>query len=406
MNFLRDTRLIVRRTAAFGADLAILLLGLSFLCVVLLSSGDRQYGCAWNGLFIGIILSYFGLSEAMSSGQTLGKRLLGIRLRSPTGRPVTFYQSFGRIAVLLLLAEAATTVYLLLGVAGIFPRSDEALSIVGKTVSTIWPISLVLGRGRLCLHDLLFQTEVVNARGQSNDHASVSISWYVPTCILTSLLTAVGFVSLCAHTGANVVTWFDRLSASEKREFMELGGCLDDLALGIENGPEFLSGDRMFLLFGWDQRTWKHWPVRRACIAVPDAVREGRIVFNGHVHYVIHVTRRGISSFVFQSHAAEKIAERGMRRGFFVTIEFVHESRVWVFAHTVTKRYMAFAYASEEDRHSVIEARLEPDYCTVIDVKFAWGKWVSGIQKMPPRVSHTASAWSLPRLSRDTRGSQ
>lgn len=95
-----------RRLAAYLLDLVIIIVPLVVLIVAIAASDPSEDGAAWIVVVVAYIATivlpfiYFTYFHGEPSGQTPGKRLLGIRVVSDeTGRSIGFGRAFGRYAI-------------------------------------------------------------------------------------------------------------------------------------------------------------------------------------------------------------------------------------------------------------------------------------------------------------------
>jgi uncharacterized RDD family membrane protein YckC len=96
-----------RRFAAYVVDLLIILVPLIVLIAAVVAADPSEDSAAWFvviAAYIGTIVLpflYFTYFHGETSGQTLGKRLLRIRVVSDeTGRSIGFGRAFGRYAII------------------------------------------------------------------------------------------------------------------------------------------------------------------------------------------------------------------------------------------------------------------------------------------------------------------
>jgi uncharacterized RDD family membrane protein YckC len=138
------------RGARFGAaliDNIILFVGVIVIAIVIgvlavLMAGKPSEGTAaviglsiYGFLFLGIV-GYEGLMLSRYNGQTLGKKLVGIKVVAPDGGPVTTGQAWGRGGARLLL---------------------------GMTIGVI-DVLFIFSKNRTTLHDRMAKTRVVMAK--------------------------------------------------------------------------------------------------------------------------------------------------------------------------------------------------------------------------------------------------
>jgi uncharacterized RDD family membrane protein YckC len=147
------------RPLAFGIDLLLLGVFGALLGAYRFDLLARMGG--WGRLFgFGIALLYFGLlNSSLGNGQTLGKRLMKIRVVGRSGRPISVVRSFVRFTLLgapFFLNGAALPVGF-----GVLPIA-AAVVILGEGGALIL-LYLANRRTRQSLHDLLVGTFVVRA---------------------------------------------------------------------------------------------------------------------------------------------------------------------------------------------------------------------------------------------------
>jgi uncharacterized RDD family membrane protein YckC len=97
-----------RRAAAFIIDWVILYALDFFVAAVAFAvgyaAGGSTAGLLLGGLVAFIVFGgYWVYGEGRPSGQTLGKRMVGIRVRAASGGPAGYGKAFGRNAVMFLL---------------------------------------------------------------------------------------------------------------------------------------------------------------------------------------------------------------------------------------------------------------------------------------------------------------
>ena len=102
--------------------------------------------------------AYYGFTQART-GQTLGKRLVGIRVVLLRGAPVSARAAWGRSAVYVLGGALTPAAVLLLG--GPSPAAVVLDVVVGAF--GVIDLLLVFGPARRCLHDYVAGTRVVRA---------------------------------------------------------------------------------------------------------------------------------------------------------------------------------------------------------------------------------------------------
>lgn len=131
-----------------------------------------------SGLVAGVLgilfgIAYYALVPALMGGQTLGKRLLGVRIVSRRGGPVPPIRIVGRQIVGLMVVEGAAvgTSTVIWQTASLLAGADIVVpALAVGTVTTLASLCVcALNAGHRALHDLLFGTVVVSSgdRGAS-----------------------------------------------------------------------------------------------------------------------------------------------------------------------------------------------------------------------------------------------
>ena len=252
MNVRRPISLIARRAIAFAFDLAFLLFLLGLGCIVASIVVDDEFlNPAWSPILIGAVLSYFGVFESLRSGQTPGKRMTGIHLEMSSGQRVTPFSAFARISLILLFPLATVLFYQLLGA---FPLTTIwgmrlAYPFLLVVSCAIWPVSAIIGGGRIGMQDFLLGT-VVKRAGVTDDPIPPLVTWLYPcTVVFVSSVVALVVVNMILSCPmATIENFFDGLTGPERLVCVHMGQAVEDLSLRIENGPEFI-GDRPTVFF-------------------------------------------------------------------------------------------------------------------------------------------------------------
>lgn len=164
MNVIADNRWIAgfwRRIGALIVDTLVLAFG-GFVLGLLLEPVFIQMG-AWAALVgFGISLGYFGvLNSRMGNGQTLGKKLLGIRVVDINNHTISFSCSLLRYAVygIPFALQAETVAW---GDASALVIYPVAFLVIGGSFSIIY-LYIFNRNTRQSLHDLVAGTFVVYA---------------------------------------------------------------------------------------------------------------------------------------------------------------------------------------------------------------------------------------------------
>jgi len=138
-----EKTIITYRLAGLGGRIIaqivdLLLLFFAFVAMIMLLGylSAIQPGMAIGAIMAGMILgpfAYFILLEGLWNGQTLGKKILGIRVRMADGTPITFTAAVGRN--LLRPADFLPMLYFV-GLAAMFtnPKSQRLGDLVAGTI--------------------------------------------------------------------------------------------------------------------------------------------------------------------------------------------------------------------------------------------------------------------------------
>jgi len=197
-----------RRIGAFAIDTIILgVVGIGL--GLILEKQFVQLG-GW-GRFVGffIALSYFGvLNSRVFDGQTVGKRLVNIRVVGGDNEPIDLFRSFARYSVL--------------GV----PFFLNGAQFTNDAIASFWiyPISVLVFGGllsvtylyifnrvtRQSLHDLAAGTYVVNAETEKSD---IGAFWRPHLVVVAALLLASAFLPVLTSQLAQNEPFNDLMSA-------------------------------------------------------------------------------------------------------------------------------------------------------------------------------------------------
>jgi uncharacterized RDD family membrane protein YckC len=350
--------LVIRRTIAFAIDfalLAILVAVPGLICLI----EQKDMPATFNLFLLVVILLYFSYFETFKSGQTYGKRLLRIRLQTESGGNVSLYQSCARICLILLLPEFSTLIENFL-VAIYSPMSSGFVLPIFLHASSlaVWPISIVIGSGRLGLHDFILDTEVVYVSKQHQLFNVKTVRGYPWIVIMGTI--AISLVCVYFLIQPMETTFRDKLNRtnrSEKLEFERLRNIASDLPLKIANGPKYISGDGQIAFNNWDLLK-----LPDTSIDFSSALSSGEISIDNHkintyVYYKVYLTPKGIWSFNVQNAIVEYIFSRAKRPGLLISIEFFQDTTALIFYQTIKKRYIGYIPledGSEEKKNTLI----------------------------------------------------
>lgn len=202
----------------FAAFVDSLILGVPALFVGYLLF-DQLSELGQNGRAIGAVISlaYFGiLNSSVGGGQTLGKRMLGVRVVGASGEPIGLPRAVIRTVILLLPFylngfDMSAFAGLVAPAESMLPAVVAMVLVFGFGLAMIY-LYIFNRKTRQSLHDLFVETYVVRA----NEGGAVDVRvWPVHVAIALALITG-GFV-LPAYVGtiAKSVATDDEFAAME-----------------------------------------------------------------------------------------------------------------------------------------------------------------------------------------------
>ncbi len=158
---------------------------------------------------------YFVGCEVLADGQTIGKRLMRLRLVAVHERAVTIYAATLRYLLIALAPMACYTAAVLLDtLLYLRPPVDFVIaSVLFHAGLLIWPISVLFGRGQVGLHDLVAKTEVVLRTDASSQVLPVRHRFVELSLLATGLASAV-----VAYTFGEGLVEMERVGTEEPRE--------------------------------------------------------------------------------------------------------------------------------------------------------------------------------------------
>jgi|GEM_PF-5738448 len=367
--------LAIRRAVAFAVDLFILgavVIGPSVLVLVLGISGIEFSRWGSSALLLAGVLSYFTVFEVLWRGQTPGKRLLSICVRATRSDTLIVCRICGRICsiimlqlVLLLFADFFTST-------GVLQNSREDLiHLFWITGVLIWPVSVIVGRGRFGLHDYWWGTEVtLSAAGDECTARTISRP-YPWICVLGSVALAVSsHYLLFAQVENRLREVIEPLTREQQLEIRRLMAGAQDLPLWVENGPQFCSGEFSCRLLEYYEGTSNQNPMKLSFLPLPQDVREGRMPLKWHAQFEIPVTQRGIASSTFQVRTAHRLFGEAVRPGLFVTVDYINAQHFSVVELVRRRRLAGFLWRdlSRDDSQYQLFV-IEPDHPSLVEVK-------------------------------------
>lgn len=119
------------------------------------------------GILFGI--AYYALVPALQNGQTLGKRVMGVRVAALDGAPASPLRLLGRQVIGLMVVEGAAvgTSTVIWQVVSLLTGGDIVMPAmaVGTVLTLASLVVCALNPRHRAIHDLLFGTVVVPAKG-------------------------------------------------------------------------------------------------------------------------------------------------------------------------------------------------------------------------------------------------
>ncbi len=168
--------ILLRRLIAFSLDCLILFLLFAAPQFLILTITGRWFldedssnvlTWAWVGVSVTLpSLAYFTLCDSSRRGMTIGKRMLGLSVRSTRGHCVTWGQALGRNIVKLIPWEAT---HIMIFFPEPFGDDDPSpgkitLMVVANVLVLLWLVAPLSDRPRFrALHDRVSATVVVAA---------------------------------------------------------------------------------------------------------------------------------------------------------------------------------------------------------------------------------------------------
>jgi uncharacterized RDD family membrane protein YckC len=165
-NEMPSAALLVRRSAAYGTDLALLLAILMPITVLLqpMLRIDLQSGYSmWRAVIVFYSIptwTYFILGDHSLAGATVGKRLLGIRVHEQLRSKVTLRQAIARTAVKLLPLELTHLIFLFADPTAADQRAQTFVLVLANLLALIYLVVTALTHGQRSVHDLVAGTAV------------------------------------------------------------------------------------------------------------------------------------------------------------------------------------------------------------------------------------------------------
>lgn len=133
---------------------------------------DYIYLLAKSGVLNSIItlactLIYFGIIQYFLKGQTVGKKLLKLKVVSASKKSINILNYLLRSLVVNdVLLNAIGVVFLLLTSKTVYTRADNIISTLISVVEAVIIFLVLTREDQRGLHDILFNTQVISTEGQ------------------------------------------------------------------------------------------------------------------------------------------------------------------------------------------------------------------------------------------------
>lgn len=121
-----------------------------------------KYKVVSNGLSVIFLIGYFGVFQMLNKGQTLGKKLMKIKVVSNSNKKLTFINYLIRIIVL------NNIIFTILNIVLVYLLKDNAFyyvtyicSLLSSLIYLVNIMMIILKRDNRGLHDILAKTKVV-----------------------------------------------------------------------------------------------------------------------------------------------------------------------------------------------------------------------------------------------------
>lgn len=326
--------LALRRLIALIIDCMLLLLPFAVvLFAVFLDLLD------WNqerdiGLYVGILL-YFSLFECLAQGQTPGKQFLSISVQTVSGRPVGAYESFSRITVLLCAPVAAQLILSCVEMSVDLEFIDAVYVnyLLLCSCLLIWPVSIIIGRGRMGVHDLLFGTIVVRSTGTPEERGGDLPRWkYLATAALVTIAISIGVASPLQQLFTPIAGVMMGNYEVEHAHFLALFNVVMQqnaaMAQEITNWPEYATGEITVTRSTWQGDASRHMRFDQSPGTMPINFEQLRPGYKSLLHYSLGVTPEGFLSGDFQHIAANLLGYQVGDPTAVIRVSFFYKRRV------------------------------------------------------------------------------
>lgn len=122
-----------------------------------------KYKVVSNGLSVVFLIGYFGVFQMLNKGQTVGKKLMKIKVVSNNNKKLTFINYLIRIVILNNIVFTILNIVLVYVLKeNTFYYTTYICSLLSSLVYLVNIMMVILKRDNRGLHDMLANTKVVN----------------------------------------------------------------------------------------------------------------------------------------------------------------------------------------------------------------------------------------------------
>ena len=279
-----------------------------------------------------LVVIYFVFWETHGTGQTPGRQLLGINIEDHAGRRLGFYESFLRIA-------AAFALPMLLGLVPdmlhMYRAADNSFGDLWISLSLqlagilLWPISILFGRGRVGLFDMVAQTEARFVSEHRSDHVTEVSDWrsVVASIAVTALISMVGSWPMSSL----IYRWAQSYTSSAREEPNAFG--MDrfivdpyELARTMRDAGRYFNGGVTFQAVPWSRNLEDDYSLAKHLEGLGDVANFRQMKLVGVMRYTLDSTWAGVMSGDYQHAVAMRIGTRTAAPDYL--LEFVFSTRV------------------------------------------------------------------------------
>lgn len=375
-------KLLVLRFLAFFIDILVISGGSLVLLALTFISSDVAYEWLQIAALVSFVV-YFIVWESRGMGQTPGKQLMGVALLMRNGARLRFYESFMRLALVLVIPVCPgliSDLFAVYGSSGVdywYLFLQLFLAILGMI---LWPISIILSGGRGGICDALVGTELKHW-SQSDSGSSNELSrsrTLLPSFILASLLSLI-----LAWPWSFFMHGLSRNFGLSEREvdtatFHRF--IVDTFALSrsMNEVGRYFRGHLQVEPVLWTEDIADRYSFSENLNGLGDALDFKKAKPVGIVRYRIHTNVQGLLSGDFQRAIAMQIGFMTTAPEYPLEFIFVSRRRLGFFAVEVNKRLVGVWLLSDGPGGKLGQLIVaEPDTSTEFSYEFQFLGWQS-----------------------------